>query len=245
MVGQRLRRAFALGLVGVTGALSASACADSESTLYIAYAIPADEQCVASPQSDVYIPEGSLDTLLAQSYGAFLVVHNEIVEQGDPNRPKTETSRVIIYDSEVSVEDPVTGYTTDYSWPLSGFVPEGPDGQGVVSVLMLDNASVQQIRDSLAVGEVRPVLVTVKIFGRTTGGIELETPEWTFTIGLGACINVDCSAEWGEENDAGEFEACSKEAEPIEVCHPGQDVAVPCNAVPAAVATTCCGAPSP
>lgn len=242
MLARRIRQVLALGLVAGGSALGAGACADSESTFYIAYAIPADAECVASPDGDIYIPEGALDITMAQSYTAFLVVHNEIVEQGDPDRPKTETSRVIVYDSEVSVEDPVSGYATEYSWPLAGFVPEGPDGTGVVSVLMLDQSSVANISASLAPNEVRPVLVTVKLFGRTTGGLELESPEWTFAINIGQCTLADCSAEFAEESETtpGVFIPCTKEADPSEICHVGQDKDVPCNSNAAAAA--CCGA---
>jgi hypothetical protein len=171
---------------------AATGCVDNDSTLFIVQvqAATADNECVISPDPGaLFRSRGLLDVSLQQSYGAGLLVGNQLVRRGDANRLRTETGRVQLYQADVEVYDYTAALISSFSQPISGFVDvsTGTDpGFGVTNVMLIDpNAAVA------ATGGGTEVVAQVKILGETLGGLEVETGFWSFPIVVcNGCITI-------------------------------------------------------
>src|SRR5690606_18956920 len=82
-----------------------------------------DNECtVTSDPSAASLPRGRLDLALQGTYNASLLVGNQLVRRGDPNRLRTETGRVQLYQADVEVYDYTAALISSFSQPISGFV---------------------------------------------------------------------------------------------------------------------------
>lgn len=203
--GLSVKRLLALALLTASGGLLVSACADNESSLYIRGSKAAtDESGVIECSADgTFQGNGVVDFAVGTptDFTATLVVGNQIVQRGDPDLLRTETSRVQMYEARVRVVDvsgnPLTysnGDSAAYSIPISGVVDASVDssgGFGCANVPLLDGGTLQSLRSSLT--KTQPsayAIANVIIKGRTLGGQEVETGEWSFPITV--CMGCQC-----------------------------------------------------
>lgn len=237
-----LRHAGAFFLFATTAAILAPGCVDNESSLYI-------RQCLHVPTSTCEVkpdPSSEFDTMgiLDTSFGTPdkngtvvpvpytcpLLVGNQLVARGDPDRVRTETSRITIYGADVTVMDPTNailtrsdGSAAQFFTPTSGFVDPGMGAQpgfGVASIEMIDPALALDLRKEVEkTGFEQQVVVSVVLRGRTLGGNEISSAPWNFPIrvckgclcNLGPCINASGSDM------------------PADNCHAGIDDPVDCR----------------
>lgn len=164
---------------------AATGCVDNDSTLFIVQvqAATVDNECtVSADPAALFRSRGLLDISLQQSYGASLLVGNQLVRRGDANRLRTETGRVQLYQADVEVYDFTAALISSFSQPISGFVDvsTGTDpGFGVTSVMLVDPGAVDAVA---AAGGVSEVVAQVRVLGETLGGLEVETGFWSFPI---------------------------------------------------------------
>lgn len=203
-----LRRSLAAATIAVAAGLLAPACADNESSLFIRDCIPRtfEQGACSTPAPDdaeSFLPSGQLDLAFQGSYRCALRVGNQVVTQGSSDQIRTETSRINLYAADVRLTDLAgnaltyaDGGAVEYSVPISGFVDpgggsDGDAGYGYADVLMIDAAAAEALGGQLAptAGAV-DVLAGIIVYGRTLGGQELESPEWTFAIKV--CIGCAC-----------------------------------------------------
>ncbi len=182
------RRLCALALLATSGGLLGSACADNESSLFIRMRMAETGDCnVSRGPSEPFWSEDAVDSAYAGSHSAMLLVGNQIVERGDPDVLRTETSRVQLYEAEVRVAD-IEGndVTPGYVVPITGAVDpstSGDAGYNCTEVLLIDGATMDSLRAQAA--QLRrdiQVWATVVLRGRTLGGQEVETKEWTYPV---------------------------------------------------------------
>jgi hypothetical protein len=232
------RRLWALALLATSGGLLGSACADNESSLFIRMrmAEKAEEgRCNAScSPSEAFWTEDAVDAAFQSSHSAMLLVGNQIVQRGDSDVLRTETSRVQLYEAEVRVVD-IEGndVTPGYVVPITGTVDPGASsepGYNCADVLLLDGATMDTLRGQAAQrGSDVQVWATVVVRGRTLGGQEVETTEWTYPIRVCfGCTCVDTAPSECCENPAGED---CEEADKAEATCPGALGPVDCRAV--------------
>lgn len=174
---------------------TASGCVDNDSSLFITQvqARTVDNECVATNDpSAPFRTRGLLDVSLQQSYVAPLLLGNQLVRRGNPDRLRTETGRVQLYQAEVEVYDFNAALINSFSQPTAGFVDVGTGtnpGWGVTDVMLVDPGSSQIVTDAL--GGATELVVQVKVLGETLGGLEVETEFWTFPVVVcTGCVTV-------------------------------------------------------
>ncbi|HVU04012.1 MAG TPA: hypothetical protein VHE30_19770 [Polyangiaceae bacterium] len=237
---------FLLAAGSVSGAaLSFSGCVENESTLFVhgvLLAKPPD--CIVTPDpGQLTLGSGVLDIALARSYRAALLVGNQFAPRGAKTQLKTETTRVILTGAEVTLTDSATGEVFNcpsqpncgqYSVYGSGFADssrsEDP-GWGIVFAQLVPNA----VGEAIAADTGNPILsdrtktiglvATIKVFGRSLGGKDVESGDFSFPIDV--CNR--CLIDYSHADTAG---ACLTPTgfEGDKICQPGQDQTVDCRA---------------
>ncbi|AUX48273.1 hypothetical protein SOCE26_098050 [Sorangium cellulosum] len=210
------RRLFALVLVTASGGLLASACADNESSLFIRMRIVPDEGCTTECSPDEsFLTYDEVDAAYpgGYSHSAVLLVGNQMVQRGDSDVLRTETSRVQLYAAEVRILDNTGSMVGEYEVPVSGTVDPGSSddpGYNCTEVLMIDGATMDELRTRMIEEESSAIEVvsTVILKGRTLGGQEMETVEWAYPIrvclGCSGCIDhaPECCSGEGAGSEA-------------------------------------------
>jgi len=168
-------------------------CADSESMLFIrqvqAPAVGTSGGCTyqADPSS-LFLASGALDLAFRLQYSAALLVGNQLVPRGNNAQLRTETARVRIEGAVVRAEDPngavvwgpVTVPGSGFIDPSNGTTPT----YGITQTTLLGS----QIGATLAAQlqgdrtQFRRLTSIVKVFGRTLGGMTVDSGEWRFPI---------------------------------------------------------------
>jgi hypothetical protein len=180
-----------LGLLAGGGALS-MACAHNDSTIFVRdvlapQLVTAGTACLFTPDpTQTFISSGTFDTSLRGDYEAAFLVGNQMVPQGDPTAPKTETSFVTITGAIVRVTDSQghqisssTGRTAATISPSTGGTPSYEP----VFVTLIDPATAAKVAgSSLAPGDARHVVTYVRFLGQTLGGQSVESDEFAFPV---------------------------------------------------------------
>lgn len=181
---QSLQRAGAfLFLTAAVGLLAAS-CADDESSIFIRGCLAvSDDSCTVTPDASAkQLFSGLVDPGQAD-YSCPLLIGNQLVARGNSAQIRTETSRIVLHSAVVTIYDSTKSTTyTQFTVPASGFIDPGTatsPGFGAANVLMLDRVTARA-----HIGET--LLSGVVLQGRTLGGNEIESAEWTFPIEVAA-----------------------------------------------------------
>ncbi|MEO7328083.1 MAG: hypothetical protein ABI193_05870 [Minicystis sp.] len=208
-----LRRVGALFLcLAAIGTLNPGCAADDglEGALFIrqCQAVPSDTCTVTADSSQLALSGGTLDVAFGHNYSCPLLVGNQLVARGDPNKVRVETSRIQITGADVRIldanGDPVAkadGSPQEFFTPTSGFADPGTStspGFGLADVVLLD---VQTAAKQLVAHPNGVILIAaVTLHGHTLGGNELTSGEWKFPIqvvprtascDLSPCVNGD------------------------------------------------------
>jgi hypothetical protein len=187
-----LRRAVVAVLTIGASALGGSGCADSESMLFVRQvqkpALSGTTCTVDSTTSSDTIPSGLLDVAFRLQYTASLLVGNQLVPRGNSSQLRTETSRIAIQGSVVRVQDsngvvrwgPVTVPGSGFIDPASGTNPSF----GVTDTILLGSELGAQLAadPQVQMGLVRHLTSVVKVFGRTLGGLNVDSGEFDFPL---------------------------------------------------------------
>lgn len=237
-----VRRACATFLLACGAAFLPSACVADESTIFAraCLAIPDDTCSVDFSPSSPFLSGGFLDTATHRfEYSCALLVGNQLVARGDPNKLRTETSRVSLYEADVTLlmvpagsttGEPAVitrsdGSTAKFSTTISGFVDPGTGttpGYGGARVTLIDAATAKDLgKQAFSTNLVQQVEARVIIRGRTLGGLEVETNEMRFPIDVGYGTSCDHPAGI----------VCNKVGteKPEDSCHRGQDAVTDCR----------------
>lgn len=214
-----LQHAFALLALGSFGALCAVGCVDAEATFLVRHVAAVDDgSCACDAESDLFLSGGSYETSLGGDYAACLVVINGLDELEDRNRPRAETNYIEIYAVDVTLEGEGFTGTPDcpasFTFPSKGFVE--PEANGVVSALAIPNCVTRQLQESLERGTTTTVIASFVVHGHTSGGDEVETPEYSFPIAVGR--SAFCGGEAVEPGDAIPCRAGADRPAPSNLC---------------------------
>lgn len=216
---QSLQRAGAFFFIAAATGVLVTSCVDNESSMFIrgCLAFPTDG-CVVTPDSSSKQRfSGLLDPAQAD-YSCPLLIGNQLVARGDSKQLRVETSRIAIHSAVVTVYNSTKTETyANFTVPASGFVDPGTSalpGFGAANVLLLDRVTARaHAGDTLLSG--------VVLQGRTLGGLELETAEWTFPIQVAQpsslCFLDPCVPGSTDDSTA------------TTTCHPGNDIVTDCR----------------
>ncbi|WP_437633597.1 hypothetical protein [Sorangium sp. So ce854] len=200
-------RLCALALLTASGGLLASACADNESSLFVRQRMArtgsGGDCSVSCSPTEPFWSEDAIDSAYVSSHSATLLVGNQIVQRGDPDVLRTETSRIQLYEAEVRVFDTQGNPVNEgYVVPIHGIVDPGTGsnaGYNCTEVLLLDGATMDTLRgQAIELGRDVEVLATVLVRGRTLGGQEVEAAEWSYPVrvcfGCSPCADTEPTA---------------------------------------------------
>ncbi len=187
-----IRRTLFRALVLTPALVAGPGCADSESMLFIrqAQALVAGKCTVDNSPSSISLLEGQLDVAFQTQYVASLLVGNQLVARGNASQLRTETARIQVQGSIVRAEDssgavvwgPVTVPGTGFVDPASG----ADASFGVISTVLLGSELGSGLQTQLQASRnvVRHFTSVAKVFGRTLGGMAIESGEWRFPINV-------------------------------------------------------------
>jgi len=196
-----LRTISMLGLMtGLVG------CVDDNVGVYIAGNIAGEGDmgvCMFDPESGNYLVRGVWDVGVGAPYTITPEIRNQLLFRGtttaaDPNHVFINRAQVELIGPDgntIAFPDPVAN-PNPFSVRMSAFVesssdPSTPSG----SAASLD-AIPASYAASLAglVGPGQTVTVSVKLFGRTGGDIDIETGEWFWPVEICTNCLVSCNA---------------------------------------------------
>jgi hypothetical protein len=200
--------------------LGSQACTDDETGLFIQSALALTApQCVA--RNDPGSPSllgGQLDVATRPSYEASLLVGNQFTPRGDKQNLRTETMVTTITGAEVRLFNDVGELTQEFTVPATGVIvpDEGDDpGFGVVDVTLIPATEGVALQRDLQGTAQATRVARVTVFGKTIGGLDVESSEFTFVIRVcEGCLLEQCDPD-----------------EDLVACRPGQD-ALTCAPAP-------------
>jgi hypothetical protein len=202
------RRALVSALAVGAAAVASPGCAESEAMIFIrqvqARVATGSTGCIpdASPSS-TFIEEGILDVEFRLQYDAALLVGNQLVPRGNSSQLRTETSRIALQGAVVRVQDsngvvqwgPVTVPGSGFIDPASGTNPS----YGLTDAILLGPEYGARLQAELSgmPGLRRHLTAIVKVFGRTLGGLNVDSGEWQFplTVCFGCLLTFPREAE--------------------------------------------------
>ncbi|HVJ19095.1 MAG TPA: hypothetical protein VM686_26935 [Polyangiaceae bacterium] len=226
------RKMTAAGLVLASSSIAAG-CADNESMMFIiGVADITGSDCVLAPSSDgPFIGLGTLDVAIRDTYIAALVVGNQLTERGSRNQLRTETSRVRLEGAEVTLEDAGGAQLAEFTSLGSGFVHPAagtdPSYGGFFTNLVPPGANLPE-------GQ---YVASIRVFGTTLGGQEIESGELRFPIDIcNGCLvyypgeALDASVAGGDPYLCATSPATAVDPEGAGAgtCNAGQDQMVSC-----------------
>ena len=196
-----------------------SACAHNDSSIFIRDVLAPPQtstggSCVyTADPTQAALFSGALDVGLASTYTAVVLVGNRFQSTTDPTVGHTETNRVNIQGAvvrRVTLEDggtPLNSYTT--LTPLERWTrfKGRPHHTSSVSVVAVDPTSAAQkasvgltpftLANGLS-GSTARIVSYIKVFGRTLGGLSVESNEFEFPITV--CVGCLVSYPAGTDN---------------------------------------------
>jgi hypothetical protein len=192
----RIAKHLAAGvcLVGL-GVASATACVHDDSTLFIRNALSPPNVmlgmgCIyTADPTQTFISGGTLDVDFRSTYDAEFLVGNQMVDQGDPTKPATETSRITLKGAIVRITDTSGNKIKEFSEALSGTVDplSGNNPSFIpVGVELVDSATAQGLLGQIG-GSSRAVVeldTYTRVFGNTLGGQYVESGEFEFPVNV-------------------------------------------------------------
>ena len=210
-----------LGGIFLTAAIAgAPSCAETDSAIFVRQVqlAVADDNCIVTNDPGALpISRGVLDVSLSTAgYTATLLVGNQLVPRGDNDRLLPETSRVHLYEAEVTLFDFGGTQLAAYTQPITGFVDPTSNtspGYGLTSLAIIDPSAVASLPNN------QTIVARIKVFGRTLGGIEVESGYWDYPIDVcSGCLANRCVPPAACDDDC------------VQVCAFGQDLAPDCRA---------------
>ncbi|HSO38734.1 MAG TPA: hypothetical protein VLT33_39665 [Labilithrix sp.] len=219
------------------------ACATNDQTIFIhgVLAPSANRQggsCTynSDPQQ-AFLFQPLVDIGLTDSYSAVLLVGNQLIPRGDPQANRAESNRVHINGGIVRVDNPdgtpireFTSLSTGFNDPQNNNTP----GYGPIGLVVLDAPTKDALLPSVqARGTSRTVLVTVKVFGTSLGGVDVESGEFQFPMQV--CRGCLVLQDGYDSTSKTQPRNCDKPAELSSAtsttgpCYIGQDLAISCR----------------
>lgn len=237
-------RVVSIVVAGLAAAVVSPACATNDSSIFIrtALAPPAartNGACTytADPQQPGLL-RGTFDLGVADAYTGTLLVGSQLIARGDPSGARAESNRIHLNGVIVSVQEPdgrVLNEFTSFATGFADFAQAGSPSFGTVTAPMIDAKTrdilLQQnlVPSTPARSVTHTVLVNVKAFGRTLGGVDVESGTYAFPVSVCNGCTVDFSS--GNDPAVQPQPNCLKalDSGATRPCSAGSDEPTPCQ----------------
>jgi hypothetical protein len=216
--------------------MAAIGCTEEQTGFFIEanVRIEAPECFARAESSATRLLSGALDVALRREYEATLLVGSQLAPRGDKTNLRTETMITTITGAEVHLytdtgeADPAS---PEFTVPASGVIlPEASTdpGYGVVPVTLIPAASANALAAELNnPAEIRTRVAVVSVFGKTIGGLDVESSQFSYVISVCEGCLINFPAEAVATSDGSCF---GSTMEDIELpCRVGQDDGVDCR----------------
>lgn len=237
----------AVALFALTVAVGAvvPACADNDESIFIrgVFMPPANRQngvCIyaADPTTPKLLGSGTLDVGLRDNYVGVLLVGNQMIPRGDPNNTRAESNRVHLNGAVVHVTNPDGSGVAEFTSYAMGFAdPQNNNNPGydAMGVILIDKPTRDGLLGGLPArsGTTRSLLIGVKVFGKTLGGVDVESGEFQLpmTVCNGCLVDFSQSSDPlqnPQPNCKRASTAAAGSGQTQTPCFLGQDEVVPC-----------------
>jgi hypothetical protein len=198
---------------------------------------PPNSQGVCTYTTSVTAPflfSGTFDVGLGASYPIVMQLGNQLLPRGtgvaaDPTH--AESSRISIQGADITITHPdgsavqrADGSSASFETLGSAFVDVGSSGVaglGILGVTGIDQGTTKALCGLLTdPGQRIDIVLSVKAFGKTLGGTDVESQTFTFPVSVCKGCLVDRS------------DNCQASAAPVagaqSPCSPGADIGIPC-----------------
>ncbi len=216
-------RQFVISTVLVIG-LGTAACVDNEISFFIEHAKtqPEAPACTWSP-SDDFSTTGLIDLAFSSSYPQGFLVQNQLMSREDYDNLIAETNGIFVEGYEVSVRLASTNEAIGGTEAADVEIYVEPESVGIIPVIVLSDSVVDDLADAVGCLPLNSrnypdetvyssgtdingewisrdlgfANAQVRFLGHTNGGLDVETPEFTFGIYL--CCG--CLVNWNNCSD--------------------------------------------
>jgi hypothetical protein len=238
-------------VLGVVLVVALAGCAENRASFFIQQInVPSSDCIVESSEDTTYRTAGLLDIAYRDNYVLTPLLHNQMSARGSAESLIAETNGILVEGANVriwrggrpegdanavySFYQPAASYVAPESVTASGFtvVPDVAVN-ALLRFTYRDVDDPSQLSASELMGYQDLITVGVRMLGVTTGGVEVETPEFYFPVRICFGCLTFCPPDSIDE-DSVELEYCtSREPPDSETCYFGQDNPVDCRlAVP-------------
>lgn len=229
------------------------ACATNDQTIFIRSALAPSTTRVGGSctyTSDTQQPgllEPLVDVGLTDSYFAVFLIGNQLITRGDPQNNRAESNRAHINGGVVRVTEPDGRLIREFTSLAAGFNDPSNNntpGYGVSGLTVFDPGTADIVcgRDApdkpcVALpnrGTSKTVLINVKVFGTTLGGVDVESGEYQMPMQVcnGCLVKFD-GYDTGVDPLKPAPDNCNLPAEKTAgtdgPCRVGQDVPISCR----------------
>jgi hypothetical protein len=220
--------ALLLGIIGTVWG-----CTDEETGFFIRGNVVLDPpDCIARAEdSATLLISGLLDVGIRPDYQATLLVGSQLTPRGDKANLRSETSITTINGAEVQLYTDTGDLDAEFTVPATGVIPPegGADpGFGIISATLIPASTGVELANELTnPAEIRTRVAKVTVFGKTIGGLEVESAPFSYVIRVceGCIVNFPASSYDPVLGCTGS----GAESAPETPCHVGQDDPVDCS----------------
>jgi hypothetical protein len=206
-------------------------CSDEQSGLFIqgnvARQPPACE--ARAEAATALLGVGFLDVGLKLDYDASLLVGSQLTPRADKANLRSETMIAVVEGAEVHLYTDTGTLEAAFTVPASGVIlpdPSDDAGYGIINATLIPQQSGSDLAAQLQPGQVVTRVAEVSVFGKTIGGLDVESAAIRYVIKVcrGCLVDFPPAAL----SATGE---CSRAADqnPELPCRPGQDAIVDCR----------------
>lgn len=183
------------------------ACTENNESIFIRNVVAPPQQrtngsCVYSPDpAGVGLFGGVVDALFTDEYGAVLLVGSQLAPRGETINARAESNRSILNGAVVRVTETNGALIHEFTAPGTGnmdVASGNTPAYGVFSAAVIDAETLRRVVQGWAFGQKKNVLVNIKVFGKTLGGVDLESGEFQFPV----TICVGCLVKYVDADPA-------------------------------------------
>jgi hypothetical protein len=158
-------------------------CEDAAPALYVEAVIPPNKDCVVELDSDISMQKGRYDAFCGNGYAIWVRLVSLMRARASSTRPSSEPNAVQFSTAEVqllTLQD--EAIVPKFSTPVFAEVDPGDSakpGKTLVRIELIPRAIIKSIRGH---DNDETITARVKLFGETTGKVDVESDEFSFPI---------------------------------------------------------------